>query len=1179
MQYKMVRLCIQNWYLCQAQDIDIRDTTSFIGPTGAGKSSLQDAIQLVLCGNNHSRINLNSAATGKSQRTVVDYCLGYIDPRIDGCKPLRTECETVVAVVFEAERPDGSKSHISVGVAMEAREEDRRETPLCRFIAFDHAYSVENFREHDAEGSYLWEWADIERWLKSKCKLNTYRDARNFVSDMLASMRGHAKQPDTRTFLRCFTNALAFTPINDPSKFVMDYILEDDPLEIERVRQTVAHWKNLSEEAQKVEDRLTKLRVIRRKFDDWARIVIHAKNQAWEKACGAVEISRVRLRSAGVEFARITEDLNREQSAYARQNETLAEVRRQLSREIARRADTGQQAKLDNLDLEERYQVRLLADVEKEAKSIKSCFQLASNLVSIKDRLPGSFMATMAAAQAAISIISAKPRGGWLANSAEDVARHLASVKGLSALPDRLEPQITDAQGQLADLRKRHDALAGNISRAQTGAASLSDHTHTLMRLLKNEGIAHEVLCDVVEVVEKDWQLAAEMLLGLNREALIVHPSDLNRAFDILFRNRNLEGLHRCRLVKTTRTRDVELSIHKDSVAHALRSSNPHAWAYIVTNIGSFRKAEDVAALERASRAITREGRATASMSYSVEKRPQRLILGRDAKDNDADLLRTELAQVRDQIRELEGIVRRLGDGAKAATAVGAFEANIEDLAYRHQEVQSALRQIAQRRAEIQAEIDPEAQALIDGLNADINSRVEELAEMDAKIKGMIERKGALKNDNETKRAEMREAVLAKRAVISESRDADLRALAELAKDIIDPTFLTILNPFWGLRVKHGANYQALSKAVSARLAELASETRKVDLGRIEEQAKAALTEFLRDHAMAPIATVEHHGHYHYSWVILEITRLEKNDLLLYLDQAKQAEVEMVRAIKEDLLTKLKAKFDKLDIQLRTLNMHMKRHKFIGRVYGIYKKANPEYDLIRRLAAAVSDNPDGAQDIIERKSGDPLMIQAMDELESFLNSGSGEASDKLADYRNYYSYEMLMGASDDGDDRVDYDEAYMRRRDMVSLKGKVMTGSGGEGQSPFYVAIAVSMALAYYPGSAPGRSQSGMGVVLFDEAFSKPDIATTQHLIDFYKDMGLQLIVAAPEDKLPTFNEVMDTMVKVYKDQAARTVYITCEYPKEHARQELAKINPERTGLEGFRTIEKMKAEAAANVA
>ena len=55
--------------------------------------------------------------------------------------------------------------------------------------------------------------------------------------------------------------------------------------------------------------------------------------------------------------------------------------------------------------------------------------------------------------------------------------------------------------------------------------------------------------------------------------------------------------------------------------------------------------------------------------------------------------------------------------------------------------------------------------------------------------------------------------------------------------------------------------------------------------------------------------------------------------------------------------------------------------------------------------------------------------------------------------------------------------------------------------------------------------------------------------------------------------------VKVYKDQAARTVYITCEYPKEHARQELAKINPERIGLEGFRAIEKMRAEATANVA
>src|SRR5690348_11178619 len=107
MQFKAIRLCFQNWYLCRAQDIELRDATAFIGPTGAGKSSLQDAIQIVLTGNNHRKAKLNAAAAVKTDRKVIDYCLGYTKAKVDGGVPLRKSCETVLAMVFRAEAPDG----------------------------------------------------------------------------------------------------------------------------------------------------------------------------------------------------------------------------------------------------------------------------------------------------------------------------------------------------------------------------------------------------------------------------------------------------------------------------------------------------------------------------------------------------------------------------------------------------------------------------------------------------------------------------------------------------------------------------------------------------------------------------------------------------------------------------------------------------------------------------------------------------------------------------------------------------------------------------------------------------------------------------------------------------------------------------------------------------------------
>jgi hypothetical protein len=60
-------------------------------------------------------------------------------------------------------------------------------------------------------------------------------------------------------------------------------------------------------------------------------------------------------------------------------------------------------------------------------------------------------------------------------------------------------------------------------------------------------------------------------------------------------------------------------------------------------------------------------------------------------------------------------------------------------------------------------------------------------------------------------------------------------------------------------------------------------------------------------------------------------------------------------------------------------------------------------------------------------------------------------------------------------------------------------------------------------------------------------------------------MIAAPEDKRATFTEVLDTIVTVNKSPDSRSVYIDSEFPGERARRELARINPDHVGVEGFR--------------
>jgi len=92
-----------------------------------------------------------------------------------------------------------------------------------------------------------------------------------------------------------------------------------------------------------------------------------------------------------------------------------------------------------------------------------------------------------------------------------------------------------------------------------------------------------------------------------------------------------------------------------------------------------------------------------------------------------------------------------------------------------------------------------------------------------------------------------------------------------------------------------------------------------------------------------------------------------------------------------------------------------------------------------------------------------------------------------------------------------------------------------------------------------------MGLALFDEAFNKLDVPNTQALLRFFRDMGLQLLIAGPEDRRATFTEVLDTIVLVNKSLDGRSVYIDTEHPREAAKRALADLNPDHRGIQGFR--------------
>ena len=75
---KLKRILLINWWYYSKQLIDVDDINFLTGRTGAGKSTIIDALQIVLLGETNAK-NFNKAA-GKSERTLDGYLRADVDP-------------------------------------------------------------------------------------------------------------------------------------------------------------------------------------------------------------------------------------------------------------------------------------------------------------------------------------------------------------------------------------------------------------------------------------------------------------------------------------------------------------------------------------------------------------------------------------------------------------------------------------------------------------------------------------------------------------------------------------------------------------------------------------------------------------------------------------------------------------------------------------------------------------------------------------------------------------------------------------------------------------------------------------------------------------------------------------------------------------------------------------------
>ena len=276
-------------------------------------------------------------------------------------------------------------------------------------------------------------------------------------------------------------------------------------------------------------------------------------------------------------------------------------------------------------------------------------------------------------------------------------------------------------------------------------------------------------------------------------------------------------------------------------------------------------------------------------------------------------------------------------------------------------------------------------------------------------------------------------------------------------------------------------------------------------------------------------------------WMAQLIEDIESNELRQYERQAREAADKASTLLRGEFINALTSRIGKMERELQSLNRSLHAHPFHNERYSFHRTQVVEFQPILKIIEIGKTSPEALDMLFRGDVPDDFPHKdTIVALEALLEDPDKDFSE-FEDYRNFYTFEIHM-------------------EDVVTGRGtrweqRRGTGSGAEQQVPLYVAIGASLAAAY--GSAERRAgkPAGFALAIFDEAFSKMDGRNQRQMMAFYKNLGLQFVIAAPFEKRVAVLEHMDTIVEV--DRIGEQSRATVVALKEKAKRELMAIDPD----------------------
>ena len=743
------RMCLNNWGGIDHKVLEFHEYVNlFSGKSGSGKSTVMDAIQVILYGS-FSPSFLNKAADdAKNRRSVLSYLRGE---QKDGSAN-RKDCDFCSVIALEIE-DTGTHIITCIGIAFEVRKSD---SEIKKFVYFSHSGKMPE-SEYLTEQGVCYSNQEIKKLVSSRAKSEDnrgkgdvnriYGSKEAYLGTLYDVILGYI---DQNRFITMEKSAIALKMTNGTGQFIRDYMFPKNTSNtIATISEQLDSYRQIKDKIEDLRKRIEILTDIQTSGQELVRLQSDKIRAEAMIRCIGIEDLRARIQTAEEDKKIIAEKQEQLQGKIKERSAVRGETEQELiqvSADLKSSDLGGKQQQYEELDARS----QMLADNTRQWNKILLGMKnweeddvitdyISNPVLNLIAELGSGNVTEELCQNLHLKIESAKQN---IENEVEDYSEQRREIG----------KELKEKKRLVDDMKHNRKPYEENLRSARTALSQqLSDRYGTTVRV--------QIFADLFDVQEEEWKNAVEGRMGRLKRSLITEPQYAHEAA-VLFRN--MKQYENVDLINSKAIADSEPDCMEGSLYEAVKTEDAYVDVCLKRYLGHIMKCRSVEELEQVRDGVTPDCYSYSNFIFRHLKKKDyttRACIGRRVSKARLTEYENDVEDLSRQEAELDHLLRRL----KAARE---FEC-LKDEPSHYVKLSQAGAELAKVNKS-KMELEEVIRSLQEGtykeleekekaLKSSVKAIQDEIDAMQAELAKLTSRYGQLSGENESRRQQLEE--------------------------------------------------------------------------------------------------------------------------------------------------------------------------------------------------------------------------------------------------------------------------------------------------------------------------------------------------------------------------------------------------------------------------------------